>query len=193
MKKQPVVDGAPKIAEEALESREVGLPGIVYTETDLLHGERCRSREEARRGRTPAWSRDGDVEAAGPAGLGVAGRVGCASMGVGARGFWRLQARALLGVGVAGRLGAALADALGVGARRRRGDRAQERPRGRVVARLLLACRGARSRGAGAAAGARGMADGGRREERARRAGAAPGEKERAALAARRAGGGAWR
>jgi hypothetical protein len=35
VKKQPVVDGAP---EEALESREVGLPGIVHMETDLLHG-----------------------------------------------------------------------------------------------------------------------------------------------------------
>ena len=38
MKKQPVVDGAPKIAEEAFESRKVGLPGIVHMETDLLHG-----------------------------------------------------------------------------------------------------------------------------------------------------------
>jgi hypothetical protein len=37
MKKQPVVDGAPKIAEEAFESRKVGLPGIVHMETDLLH------------------------------------------------------------------------------------------------------------------------------------------------------------
>jgi hypothetical protein len=38
MKKQAVVDGAPKIAEGALQSREVGLPGIVHMETDLLHG-----------------------------------------------------------------------------------------------------------------------------------------------------------
>ena len=36
--KQPLVDGALKIAEEALESREVGLPGVVHMETDLLHG-----------------------------------------------------------------------------------------------------------------------------------------------------------
>jgi hypothetical protein len=35
VKKQPVVDGAPEVAEEALESREVGL---VHMETDLLHG-----------------------------------------------------------------------------------------------------------------------------------------------------------
>jgi hypothetical protein len=35
----------------------------------VVHGGvRCRSRVEARRGRTPAWSRDGGVEAAGPAG-----------------------------------------------------------------------------------------------------------------------------
>jgi hypothetical protein len=38
VKKQPVVDGAPEVAEEALESREVGLPGVVHMETDLLHG-----------------------------------------------------------------------------------------------------------------------------------------------------------
>jgi hypothetical protein len=38
MKKQPVVDGAPKVAEEALESHEVGLPRVVHMETDLLHG-----------------------------------------------------------------------------------------------------------------------------------------------------------
>jgi hypothetical protein len=37
VKKQPVVDGAPEVAEEALESREVGLLGIVHMETDLLH------------------------------------------------------------------------------------------------------------------------------------------------------------
>jgi hypothetical protein len=35
----------------------------------VVHGGvRCRSRVEARRGRTPAWSRDGGVEAAGLAG-----------------------------------------------------------------------------------------------------------------------------
>jgi hypothetical protein len=38
VKKQPVVDGAPEVAEEALESREVGLLGVVHMETDLLHG-----------------------------------------------------------------------------------------------------------------------------------------------------------
>jgi hypothetical protein len=38
VKKQPVVDGAPEVAEEALESREVGLPGVVHMDTDLLHG-----------------------------------------------------------------------------------------------------------------------------------------------------------
>jgi hypothetical protein len=38
VKKQPVVDGAPEVAEEALESREVGLSGVVHMETDLLHG-----------------------------------------------------------------------------------------------------------------------------------------------------------
>jgi hypothetical protein len=38
VKKQPVVDGAPELAEEALESREVGLSGVVHMETDLLHG-----------------------------------------------------------------------------------------------------------------------------------------------------------
>jgi hypothetical protein len=38
VKKQPVVDGAPEVAEEVLESREVGLLGIVHMETDLLHG-----------------------------------------------------------------------------------------------------------------------------------------------------------
>jgi hypothetical protein len=37
VKKQPVVDGAREVAEEALESREVGLPGVVHMETDLLH------------------------------------------------------------------------------------------------------------------------------------------------------------
>jgi hypothetical protein len=35
VKKQPVVDGAPEVAEEALESREVGLSGVVHI--DLLH------------------------------------------------------------------------------------------------------------------------------------------------------------
>jgi hypothetical protein len=38
VKKLPVVNGAPEVAEEALESREVGLPGVVHMETDLLHG-----------------------------------------------------------------------------------------------------------------------------------------------------------
>jgi hypothetical protein len=37
VKKQPVVDGAPEVAEEALESRGVGLLGVVHMETDLLH------------------------------------------------------------------------------------------------------------------------------------------------------------
>jgi hypothetical protein len=37
VKKKPVVDGSPEVAEEALESREVGLPGVVHMETDLLH------------------------------------------------------------------------------------------------------------------------------------------------------------
>jgi hypothetical protein len=38
VKKQHVVDGAPEVAKEALESREVGLSGVVHMETDLLHG-----------------------------------------------------------------------------------------------------------------------------------------------------------
>ena len=38
MKKQPVVDGATEVAEEALESREVGLLRIMHVKTDLLHG-----------------------------------------------------------------------------------------------------------------------------------------------------------
>jgi hypothetical protein len=38
VKKQPVVVVSPEVAEEALESREVGLPGVVHMETDLLHG-----------------------------------------------------------------------------------------------------------------------------------------------------------
>ena len=37
MKKQPVVDGAAEVAEEALESSQVGLSGIMHVETDLLH------------------------------------------------------------------------------------------------------------------------------------------------------------
>jgi hypothetical protein len=37
VKKQSVVDGAPEVAEEAFESREVGLSGVVHMETDLLH------------------------------------------------------------------------------------------------------------------------------------------------------------
>jgi hypothetical protein len=45
VKKQPVVDGAPEVAEEALESREVGLPRIVHMETDLLHGVDVRPSE----------------------------------------------------------------------------------------------------------------------------------------------------
>jgi hypothetical protein len=51
--------------------------------------------------------------------------------------------------------------------------------RGRVLARLLLACLAREAEGQGAAAGSRGMTGGGWREERARRAGAAPGEKAR--------------
>ena len=38
MKKQLVVYSALEVAEEALESHEVGLPGVVHMETDLLHG-----------------------------------------------------------------------------------------------------------------------------------------------------------
>jgi hypothetical protein len=38
VEKQPVVDGALEVAEEAFESREVGLSGVVHMETDLLHG-----------------------------------------------------------------------------------------------------------------------------------------------------------
>jgi hypothetical protein len=38
VKKQLIVDGEPEVAEEALESREVGLSGVVHMETDLLHG-----------------------------------------------------------------------------------------------------------------------------------------------------------
>jgi hypothetical protein len=38
VEKQPVVDGAPKVAKEAVESREVRLSGVVHMETDLLHG-----------------------------------------------------------------------------------------------------------------------------------------------------------
>jgi hypothetical protein len=38
VKKQPVVNGEPEVAEEALESHEVGLSGVVHMETDLLHG-----------------------------------------------------------------------------------------------------------------------------------------------------------
>jgi hypothetical protein len=97
----------------------------------------------------------------------VAGRVGCAarlagaSMGAGARGFWRLQARALLGVGVAGRLGAALARRArgwGSAASGQSSAGAAGWLRGRVLARLLLACRGTRSRGAGG--GGRGKGNG---------------------------------
>jgi hypothetical protein len=66
--------------------------------------------------------------------------------------------------------------ALGVGARRRRGSRAQERPAGYAGGSWRGCCSRAGAReaeGQGAAAGARGMAGGGWREERARRAGAA--------------------
>jgi hypothetical protein len=38
VEKQPVVDGAPEVAKEAFESREVRLSGVVHMETDLLHG-----------------------------------------------------------------------------------------------------------------------------------------------------------
>jgi hypothetical protein len=38
VEKQPIVDGAPEVAEEVFESREVGLAGVVHMETDLLHG-----------------------------------------------------------------------------------------------------------------------------------------------------------
>ena len=38
MKKQPIVDGAAEVAEEALESSQVGLLRIMHVETDLLHG-----------------------------------------------------------------------------------------------------------------------------------------------------------
>jgi hypothetical protein len=42
--------------------------GEVGDERRPDHGVRCRSRVEARQGRTPAWSKDGGVEASGPAG-----------------------------------------------------------------------------------------------------------------------------
>jgi len=38
LKKQPVVDGAAEVAEEALESSEVGLSRIMHVKTYLLHG-----------------------------------------------------------------------------------------------------------------------------------------------------------
>jgi hypothetical protein len=37
VKKQLVVYSALEVAEEALESHEVGLPGVVHIETDMLH------------------------------------------------------------------------------------------------------------------------------------------------------------
>jgi hypothetical protein len=48
VKKQPVVDGVSEVAEEALESRELGLSGVVHMETDLLHNVRdvCPSEGE---------------------------------------------------------------------------------------------------------------------------------------------------
>jgi hypothetical protein len=38
MEKQPIVGGVPEVAEEAFESRKVGLSGVMHMETDLLHG-----------------------------------------------------------------------------------------------------------------------------------------------------------
>jgi hypothetical protein len=37
VKKKAVVDRAPEVAEEALESREVRLPGIMHVKTNLLN------------------------------------------------------------------------------------------------------------------------------------------------------------
>jgi hypothetical protein len=141
---------------------------------------------EARRGRTPAWSRDSGVEAAGPA-----GRVGCAARSAEASGVdgcrgarWRLQARALLGVGVAAGGAPWLAHGSPATAAARGCASADQRlaalaARGRDLARLLFASLAREAEGQGAAAGARELTGGGWREERARRAGAAPGEKAR--------------